>query len=773
MGIFGTGQAIRRREDQRFLTGTGQYTDDITLDGQSYLYLFRSPYAHGTISLLDVSQARGADGVIGILTAGDLSKAGVDDLPGSDFPKSATTDAIAAIKQRPLARERVFYVGEPVVGIIAESLAQAKDAAELIEFDVDEIDAVVSHVDALRKGAPQLHDRVPGNSLGILAYGDEAATEAAFASAAHVVDIELINNRLAPTAMESRATNVTYDKASGELTIYQGCQGVHFLRDLIRQAIKIDEDKVHIISPDVGGAFGLKFFLQCETVVAVAATMQFGRPVKWTAERTESFLSDLHGRDQLATASMAVDSDGRFLAMRTQIVSNAGAYCAQFGPLVAWFGACMNTGSYDIPQAYVTIQVALTNTVPTDAYRGAGRPEAAYLVERLVDKVARKIEIAPDEIRRRNFITASQFPYTTVTGKIYDSGDYSRLMESALSRSDWSTFDERREDSNAAGKLRGIGLSYYVEICSAGGSEVSHVRFEENGRVTLLVGTQASGQGHETSYAQMAAEGLGVDYDLIDVVQGDTDKIPSGGGTAGSRSMVMGGSSLFNSVDALINTGKTMAAEMLEAATSDIQFESGVFRIAGTDRTTTINAVAAASFDDNRRPDSVAAGLNSSEQFTIENGTFPNGCHVCEVEIDRDTGSLEIVRYTIEDDVGTVVNPLILEGQIVGGVAQGLGQACGEHAIYEAESGQMLTASFLDYTMPRADTMPEIDFAWQEIPSPTNPLGIKGAGEAGTVGAAPALVNAVLDALAPLGIEQIDMPVTPLKIWQLLRDAKS
>ena len=772
MGIFGTGQAVRRREDQRFLTGTGQYTDDITLTGQTWLYFFRSPYAHGTITLLDVTEARRADGVVGILTAEDLGKTGISDLPGCDFPEGPTTKAVEAIKQRPLARERVLYVGEPVAAIVAESLAQAKDAAELIEFEVDEIDAVVNHIDALREGAPQLHERASGNSLGVLAYGDEAATEVAFASAAHVVEIELINNRLSPTAMESRASNVSYDKASGELTIYQGSQGVHFLRSLLGQAIEIDEDKMHVISPDVGGAFGLKFFLQCEPVVAVAASMLFGRPVKWTADRTESFLSDLHGRDQVATAGMAIDSDGRFLAMRSNIIGNAGAYCSQFGPLVAWWGAGMITGCYDIPNVFVTIQTVLTNTVPTDAYRGAGRPEAAYLVERLVDKAARQTGIPQDEIRRRNFINASQFPYTTVTGRIYDSGDYLRLMDSALQRADWSTFEERRQNADTPGKLRGIGLSYYVEICSAGGSEDSHVKFEESGRITLLVGTQASGQGHETSYAQMVAAGLGVDYELIDVIQGDTDRIPSGGGTGGSRSMVMGGSSLYRSVDALISSGKSMAAEMFETAESDIEFAAGVYRIAGTDITTTINEVAVASFDENRRPDTVEAGLNSSEQFTIENGTFPNGCHICEVEIDRDTGTLKILRYTIEDDVGTVVNPLILEGQIVGGVAQGLGQACGEHAIYEAESGQLLTASFLDYTMPRADTMPNIQFAWQEVPSPTNPLGIKGAGEAGTVGAAPALVNAVLDALAPLGIEEIDMPVTPLKIWELLRDAE-
>jgi len=769
VGIFGTGQSVRRIEDQRFLTGHGRFTDDITLEGQTYLYLFRSPYPHGVITQLDVARAKVADGVICVLTAEDLDNAGVHDLPGSDFPASSVSPAMAAIRQPALARGRVLYVGEPVAGIVAESLAAAREAVELIEFDVDELDAIVSYQDSLRAGATQLHDAAPGNSLGILEHGDQDATETMFASAAHVVEIELINNRIAPTPMESRACNASYTTVSGELSLHQGCQGVHMLRGMIRQSFDIDEDKVHVFSPDVGGAFGLKTFLQCETVVAIAASMQLGRPVKWTAERSESFLSDLHGRDQVATASMALDPDGRFLAMRTHIDSNVGAYCSQFGPLIAWFGASMNTGCYDISVVYVTIQALLTNTVPTDAYRGAGRPEATYIIERLVDKAAKKLGIAADEIRRLNFIRADQFPYKTATNRIYDSGDYVRLMDSALHRADWSSFEERRRNSRSAGKLRGIGLSYYVEICASAGNEVSHVRFEENGRVTLLVGTQASGQGHETSYAQMVADGLGIEFDLVDVVQGDSDRIPSGGGTGGSRSMVMAGSSLYHSVNSVIESGKLMAAEMLEAAAADIEFDAGSYCIAGTDRTATIDEVAAASFDNDKRPESVAAGLYSSEQFTIENGTFPNGCHICELVIDPETGHIEILRYTTEDDVGTVVNPLLLEGQIVGGVAQGLGQACGEHAIYERESGQLLTATFLDYTMPRADWIPDVQFAYREIPSPTNPLGIKGAGEAGTVGAAPALVNAVLDALAPAGIDHIDMPVTPVKIWGLLQ----
>ena len=769
MGIFGTGQAIRRSEDQRFLTGEGRYTDDITLDNQAWLYLFRSPYAHGEITQLDVSHARSAQGVVCVLTAEDLEHAGVRDITGCDIPESSLTGATEAILQPPLARHRVRYVGEPVVAIVAESIALAKDAADKIELDVNELDVATTPADALRDGAQSIHESAPDNSLGILEHGDREATDKAFDSASRVVDIEVANNRLAPTAMETRACNASFDPASGDLTLHQGCQGVHYLRENVRKSFDIDESKVHVFSPDVGGAFGLKFFLQCETVVAIAASMQLGRPVKWTAERSESFLSDLHGRDQVATSSLALDADGRFLAMRTHIASNVGAYCSQFGPLVAWFGASMNPGCYDIPAVYVTTQLLLTNTVPTDAYRGAGRPEASYLIERLVDKAAIELGIAKDDIRRRNFIRPEQFPYETATGRIYDSGEYGRLMDSALERAEWASFEGRRGESKTAGKLRGIGLSYYVEICSAGGSETSHVRFEENGRVTLLVGTQASGQGHETSYAQMVAGGLGVDADLIDTVQGDTDRIPSGGGTGGSCSMVMGGSSLYRAVDSVISAGQNVAAEMLEAAPADIEFDSGQYSIVGTDRSVNIQEVAAASFDDDTRPESVAAGLYSFEKFTIDGGTFPNGCHICEIEIDPQTGSLEILRYTIEDDVGTVVNPLILEGQIVGGLAQGLGQACGEHAVYDPESAQLLSATFLDYTMPRADWIPNVQFAYQEIPSHSNPLGIKGAGEAGTVGSAPALVNAVLDALSPRGVTNIDMPVTPLKIWELLQ----
>jgi len=767
MGIFGTGQAIRRLEDQRFLTGHGQYTGDISLKGQAYLTLYRSPFAHGVISQLDVEEARKAAGVIAVFTSQDLIDAGVRDLPGCDLRESSLTEPRSAIEQPPLARDRVRYVGEPVAGIVAESLAAAKDAADLIDFDVDEIEPVVSIMDACGEGAEAVHSDVPGNTLGILEHGDKSATDAVFDNADHVVSVKVVNNRLAPTAMETRGCVVDIDPNSGKITLYQGCQGVHTLHGYILHCIDVAPEMLHVICPDVGGGFGLKAYLQCETVVALHAAMKLTRPIKWIAERTESFLSDLHGRDHVSHAKLALDSNGKFLAMKASIVANAGAYCSQSGPIIPWFGASMSPGCYDIPTGYADIATVVTNTVPVDAYRGAGRPEATYLIERLVDEAARELRLGRDEIRRRNFIAPDQFPYKTFTGRVYDSGEYERILDAALQRADWSGFEARRNGS--AGKLRGIGLSYYVEICAAFGGEEPRISFERDGRITVLIGTQSTGQGHETCFAQMVAAGLSVGLSQIDIIQGDSQRIPSGEGTGGSRSMVIVGSALYRAVEKLIDSGREMAAEVLEAAPADIEFDEGRYRIAGTDRVASLEEIASASFDDTRRPDCVEPGLLSEHRFSPDGGTFPNGCHICEIEIDPDTGVIDILRYTIEDDVGTVVNPLILEGQIVGGTAQGLGQALCEEAIHDPDSGQLLTATFMDYTMPRAEWLPNVDFRYQEVKSPRNPLGIKGAGEAGTVGAAPALVSAVLDALSPRGIDHIDMPTTSHKIWQLLQ----
>ena len=772
MGKFGTGQAIRRVEDQRFLTGTGRYLDDVAPADAAVLYFLRSPFPHGVISELDLDEARGAPGVLGVYTAADLAEAGFGDLPGSAVPKSAGHPGHAAVRQPPLAREVVRYVGEPVVAVVAETLAAAKDAAELILFDVDELPAVTDLADALADGAPRVHDDVDGNLLGVMTHGDASATDESFAGAERVIELDLVNNRLAPTAMEPRGCVAVYDDGEDAYTLYQGCQGVHNLRRHVSAATGIPEERLRVVSPDVGGGFGLKMFLQCETVAALHAAKELGRPVKWLAERSESFLSDLHGRDQVSRAELAVDGEGLFLAMRVRTDGNVGAYTSQAGAFIPWFGAVMLTGAYAIPAAYAEIRLAVTNTVPVDAYRGAGRPEAIYLIERLVDKAARELDMDPAEIRRRNFIPPDDFPYRTVTGQVYDSGEYERLLEAALKRADWSGFAGRREDSAAKGRLRGIGLSYYVEICSAMGGEDTHVRFEEDGTVTVLMGTQSTGQGHETSYGQMVAAGLGVPLERIRVLQGDTKTIPTGQGTGGSRSMAIGGSALTRTVETVVESGKKIAAGLLEADAEDIEFEDGDYRIVGTDRTVALPEVAGASFDDAGRPDGVQPGLASTEHFTPEAGTFPNGCHICELEVDPETGLIEILRYTVEDDVGNVINPLILEGQIMGGIAQGLGQALFEEAVYDHDTGQLQTATFMDYTMPRADRLPGIDFHYTEVPSPRNPLGVKGAGEAGTIGAPPALVNAVIDALSPHGIAHLDMPLTPMKVWHAIREAR-
>ena len=556
MGRFGTGQSTLRVEDERLITGHGRYLDDIRPEGCLRIAFLRSPYAHGRISELDVTDAQALPGVRAVYTIADLDAAGIRDVTAPPIAASSISKGRDPVLQPVLARDRVRYVGEPVAAVIADSIDIAQQAIEAILFDVDEIPAAASIGAALADDAPRLHDDVPGNVLGTLEHGNRDKTDAAFATAATVVEIDIVNNRLAPTAMEPRGCIAEFDAASGEYTLHQGCQGVHVLRERVLKSLPVAEDKLHVISPDVGGGFGLKMFLQCETIATLFAAGQLAAPVKWIADRSESFLSDLHGRDHRSHAELALDGDGRFTAMRVQVDANVGAYTSQGSGFIAWFGACMTTGAYAIPAAYATVRLVMSNTVPVDAYRGAGRPEAIYLVERLVDKAARQTGIAADEIRRRNFITPESFPYRTPTGQVYDSGEYTRVMEQCISRSDWAGFEARRKASAARGRLRGIGLAYYVEICSAYGAEDTHVRFEEDGSVTVLMGTQSTGQGHETSFGQMVAAELGVPIERVRVLQGDTRIIPTGQGTGGSRSMAIGGGSLtFRSTRA--GTGAT------------------------------------------------------------------------------------------------------------------------------------------------------------------------------------------------------------------------
>ncbi|MEM7611133.1 MAG: xanthine dehydrogenase family protein molybdopterin-binding subunit [Pseudomonadota bacterium] len=763
-----TGASVVRSEDERLVRGEGCYLDDIDLPACAVMMFFRSPYASGRITELDLTDARDVSGVLAIYTAADLAAAGVKDLPASPVPASKKHPGRASIAQPVLAKTFVRYVGEPVAAVVAESKAAARDALELVMFDVDESVPASDIAAALAADASLVHEDAPGNVLGVLEQGDEDATNKAFADADQIIQLDIVNNRLAPSAMEPRGCAASFDTDTGEYTLYQGCQGVHSLRDRITQSLPVEADKLHVICPDVGGGFGLKMFLQCETINVLHATATLGRPVKWVAERGESFLSDLHGRDHLTHAELAVTERGDFLAMRVHINSNVGAYQSQAGALIAWLGAYMTTGCYRIASCYTSVQLVMTNTVPVDAYRGAGRPEALYLIERLVDKAARELKLLPDAIRRRNFIPKDAFPYRVPTGQVYDSGDYVTLMDQCLERADWRGFPARKDDAERRGKLAGIGLAYYVEICSAYGGERTHLEVTPEGRLTARVGTQSTGQGHETSYAQIISGKLGIALDLIDVKQGDTRIIPTGEGTGGSRSMAIGGSSLSTTAGAMLEQGRMLAAAMLSEPLDQVEAVDGCYVSRVSGQQVSIADVARESHARDALPDGVQKGLASSESFTPEAGTFPNGCHVCEVEVDSLTGTVEIVRYTVQDDVGNVINPLLLQGQIMGGVAQGLGQAMMERAVYEPESGQLLSASFLDYAMPFAADMPDLDYAMTPVPSPRNPLGVKGAGEAGTIGAPPALVNAVVDALSEFGIEHIDMPVTPMAVWQAL-----
>ncbi len=772
MGKFGIGQAIRRVEDQRFLTGKGRYTDDITVAGQKWLYVLRSPHGHADILSLDVAAARAAPGVVGVLTAADMEAANVGPLPVEGVPPGADGKSPAPPYRPVLAKDRVRYVGEPVAAVVAETLAQAKDAAELIAVNYRDLPAVALPAEAVRPGAPQLHDTAPGNVLVHWFLGDRAKVDAAFAKAHKIVAIDLINNRLVPTAMEPRGAIAEFDQGADRFTLTIGCQGVHKMREWASKAFHVAPEKIRVLSPDVGGGFGMRFFLYNEPVLCMQAARQFGVPVKWTADRSESFLSDGHGRDQVNHAELALDKDGAFLALKLSNLGNVGAYLSQFAAFVQTMAGCgMACGAYRIPAACVDVKVVLTNTAPIDAYRGAGRPESAYMIERLVEKAARAMGMPSAELRRRNFIPPDAFPYKTPLGPKYDTGRYAELMDQALKRADAAGIAARRAEAGKRGRLRGLGISYYIEACAGGSAEQPQLKFEKDGRLTILIGTQSNGQGHETAYAQIAAATLGIPLERITVKQGDSDAIPTGGGTGGSRSIPIGGSAVMTNGLKMIDQGRTLAADLLEAAAVDVAFEDGKFRIAGTDRAVAWDQVVAASYGD-KRPEGVQQGLFVTESYSPEGATFPNGCHVCEIDIDEATGAVEWVRYTIQDDLGHTLNPLLAEGQIIGGAVQGLGQALYEHAVYDG-TGQLITGSFMDYCMPRAGSTPAFDFAYTEVPTPRNALGIKGAGEAGTIGATPAVVNAVLDALAPLGITHLDMPLTPLKLWQAIRTART
>ncbi len=756
---FGMGASVLRVEDGAFITGKGRYTDDIRLDGVLHGYVLRSPVANGRFTIGALEAARTAPGVHLVLTGEDVAhlgglKCGVMQ-PQPDGTRAPTRDIPI------LCRDHVHYVGDAVAFVVADSRAQAQDAAELIEVDYDAEEAAADTATALDPATPLVWPELGSNRAFFHHFGDKAACDAAFAEAARVTRVEFHNNRLVCNFMEARAAIGEWSEAGGRFTLTTGSQGVHSMQKILSSLFGVDKDRLRVVTPDVGGGFGTKAFVYREHALVLEAARRLGRPVKWAGDRTEHFLTDAQGRDNVVAAEMAMDGEGRFLALRVDLKANMGAYISQYAPFIPYIGVTMSTGVYDIGALDVSVTGLYTNTCPVDAYRGAGRPEAALLLEKLVDACARDMGLAPDEIRRRNFIGPDQFPYRTPTGRLYDNGEFEGHMNRAMERAEWTRFSERLEEANARGKIRGIGMATYVEACAFPGSEPAHVELNGDGTVTLKIGTQSNGQGHATAYAQFVAEKLNLAMEKIRVRQGDTDELKAGGGTGGSRSIPLGGVSAARAGEDLAEKIRKIAADELEASAADIELADGEARIVGTDRSIGFAAIAKAA----KRPED----LRGFGEFVQDECTYPNGTHICEVEIDPETGATQVVRYTIVDDFGVTVNPMLLAGQVHGGVVQGIGQALTENTVY-GDDGQLLTASFMDYAMPRADTVPSFHFETRNVPSTTNALGIKGAGEAGTIGSTPAALNAVTDALyRAYGIGHIEMPATPARIWEAIQ----
>jgi len=768
---FGLAQPVRRVEDPRLLKGMGRYTDDIVLPGMLQGIVVRSPHAAAGIRSVDTTDARTAPGVRAIFTAADLKAAGLGTLPCAAPVQNKDGSDMASPAHPVLAEGAVHHVGDPVAFVVAETAKKARDAAELVRVDYDVLPSATDLATAMDAGASAVWPGVKNNTVFDWEIGDKAATEAEFAKAAHVTTLTVVNNRIVVASMEARAAIADYDEASGRWTLYANTQGGWLIKALIGPLFNADPESFRIVTPDVGGGFGMKLFLYAEHVLTCFAARALGRPVKWAADRAEAFLCDTQGRDNITTGELAIDAGGKFLALRTRNISNMGAYLSTFAPYIPTFaGTSVLSSVYGFKAIYANILGVFTNTIPVDAYRGAGRPEANYLVERLVDAAARELNIDRIELRRRNMVPPSAMPHSTPVGKTYDSGDFQVVLDAALKKMDYSGFAARRAAAASRGKRRGLGLAYYLEATGGDPTERAEIRFADDGFVDVYVGTQSTGQGHETAYVQLTANRLGIDGEKIRVRQGDTDTIPAGGGTGGARSLYSEGQAIVKTADSVIEKGKQAAAEAMEAAVADIRFSDGTFSIAGTDRTIDIISLAATQ----RRK--AAAGqqaitLDTAEVAAIDHHTFPNGCHMAEVEIDPETGVTTVVRYIVCDDFGTTVNPLIVRGQVAGGVAQGLGQAILEHTVFDPDSGQLLSGSFMDYALPRADNLPDVEVDLLEIPCATNPLGVKGAGEAGAVGSPPALINAIIDALSVDGVTSIDMPATSERVWRALAAA--
>ena len=765
---FGIGQPVPRIEDPRFITGRGRYVDDIDLPRQCYGVLVMSPHAHARIKRVDKAKAQAAPGVLAVLTGADVL---ADKLGGLAPPMPEDMGGPKGFRtlRSILATDKVRAVGDRVAFVVAETQSQARDAAELVEVEYEPLPAVVDVEDAVKPGAPAVWDEAPNNVSFALMMGNKDATDAAFAAAKHVVSLKLRNTRITANSIEPRAAIGQYHPDSDNYTLYSTSQNPHGTRSSVAgQVLKIPETKLRVISPDVGGGFGMKHGGYPEDALVVWASRRVGgRPVKWVSTRSEALLGDSQGRDQVVTGELALDENGKILGLRVSALHNMGSHVFGAAVVVPLFALRLAPGVYRIPAVHAVGKGVLTNTIPLAPYRGAGRPEATYLIEQLLDRAARAVGIDAVEIRRRNFIPAADMPHQIGTGPTYDSGDFVHVMDESLKLADWDGFAARAAQSKKLGKLRGRGIGYFLEEAAVF-NERMVLRFDPSGTLTILAGTHSHGQGHQTVYAQMAHEWLGVPFENIRFVQGDTDAVPIGRGTYGSRSMHVGGNALKRAADAIIEKAKPMAAMMLEAASGDIEFKDGAFRIVGTDRALPLTAVAQAFYRPVMLPPQFDVGLEASGHFAAEPANFPNGCHVCEVEIDPETGAVTLTRYAAVDDVGKVMNRLLCEGQIHGGVAQGVGQALMERIVFD-EQGQLVSGSLQDYAMPRADDFPDLHSELTEVPARTNPLGVKGAGEAGATGAPPAVIGAVLDALKPLGIEHIDMPATPARVWAAIK----
>lgn len=774
---FGIGQPVSRKEDPRLITGQGRYTDDIDLSNQAYAAFLRSPIAHGVVTCLDVSKARAAAGVLDVVTADDLERAGYGMFRNTLPLKNANGTPLFAPPRPIFAKDRVRHIGEILAMVVAESEAAAKDGLEHIVFEVNRLPAVTDIEAALAKDAPEVH---PGHSNRCLDWrgGDAEAVAAAFDKAAHISRVRLENNRVVVASLEARAALAAYDPIAERYTLHTGCQGAFGLRQGLAGLLQVDAARVHVLTDDVGGSFGMKAAPYPEYVPMLHAAKATGRPIKWRDARSEAFLSDHQGRATLIEGELALDTDGRFLAVRVRHLADMGAYLTAFGPAMPSANMHKNLPSlYQTGAMAIQTECVFTNSVVIGPYRGAGRPEANYVMERLIDQAAHETGRDPADLRRRNLIPKDAMPFRALSGMDYDSGEFETVLDKGLALADWQAFETRRRESEVRGRIRGRGLACYLEVTAPPRDEMGGIRFEDDGRVTLITGTLDYGQGHATAFAQVVAERLGIPFDVIDLVQGDSDQLLAGGGTGGSRSIMASGKALVEASAEVIEQGRALAAHRFEAAVDDIVFSTsqsgdGVFRVRGTDREITLRQLALLIADPEIRPQGLEGGLNVALVSKAPASAFPNGCHIAEVEIDPDTGVVTLARYIALDDFGTLVNPKLAVGQVHGGVVQGVGQALFERTVYD-ESGQLMTGSFMDYAMPRAGDVPMIDVDFHPVPASSNPLGVKGCGEAGVTGALPAVMNAVSDALRSAGAKSVDMPATSERIWRALNAARA